>query len=59
MTICDFYDTNGAWCDSCEPWQVDALLPVLQVLYGAVTVLVRCEVVDQPADDFAAWLANM
>lgn len=56
--IYDFFALTGAWVDSCESAQVAMLLPILQALYGDVTMVER-GVVDVAADDFATWLMSV
>lgn len=53
MIIIDFFSLTGAWVDSCESWQIDTVLPRLQVLYGAVAMVERGAAVDAVADDFS------
>lgn len=58
-TIIDFFSLTGAWVDSCESAQVAMLLPILQVLYGDVTMVERVRAVDTVADDFGTWLMSV
>lgn len=57
--IYDFFSLTGAWVDSCAADQVATLLPRLQVLYGAVTMVERGAAMDVVADDFATWLMSV
>lgn len=57
--IIDFFSLTGAWVDSCAADQVAMLLPRLQVLYGAVTMVQRGAAVDVAGDDFATWLMSV
>lgn len=58
MQAIDIYDINGHHVDQCEAWQLEKLLPMFVVLFGAVTWRVRSE---QPAEaqEFGEWLLSI
>lgn len=57
-TPIDIFDAVGTWRDSCEYWQLDNLLPMFTVLFGAVTWRVRGADV-RPTVDFWEWLETI
>lgn len=58
-TQIDIFDINGKHVDQCEFWQLDNLLPIFTVLFGAVTWRVRGAQAEAAAFDFWEWLETI